>query len=220
MAVETEIKYLGVDLAALRHRLLRLGAVSGGAHFESNVLLDLPDGCLFRQEKLLRVRLQEWPGKSRCLVTFKKPLPQVEPMPRAEISGFSGPKKREELEFTAGDFAACLAVLENLGYVVWARYEKARESFRLHVGAPAPAGEDVEVELDRLNFISVVEMEGEEAALQQAEKLLDLDNFKKSSTNYHTLHQEWRKKNGLPASNDFVFEPCGRERLRMELGLD
>lgn len=217
MAVETELKYLDVDFARLRGRLFELGAVSGGAHFESNVLLDTPGALLCGQGKLLRLRKQEWPSKTRCLATFKKPLELASPV--SAPNGVVSPKTREELEFEVGDFESCLAVFENLGYEIWVRYEKIRESFRLNLSNCGERPGEVEVELDRLNFISVVEIEGTGANLMAAERLLDLDNFKKSSTNYHKLHQEWLKKNGRSTGRDFVFEASEKKRLRMELGL-
>ena len=74
MALETERKYLGVDFGRLRLALTASGAEDLGAHFESNVVYDTPELSLCAARKLLRVRTQEWPGKTRHVLTLKLPV--------------------------------------------------------------------------------------------------------------------------------------------------
>lgn len=226
MALEIERKYLGVDFASLITKLEELGAAGGAPHFETNIILDRANEELHGQGRLLRLRLQEWPGKTRCKITFKKPVAPLDKngmdgkdaLPLNDPSSVSPLfKKMEELEVTVSDFDEALSLLGELGFVPWARYEKIRRGYEL---ALPESGEKVKIELDYLYFAQVVEIEGKEELINQAEILLGLDKTEKSLTNYHKLHQDWLRSAGLPPQLDFVFDDDQKKRLRAEIGLE
>ena len=206
MALETERKYLGADFGRLRLALAAAGAEDLGAHFESNVVYDTPELSLCAAGKLLRVRSQEWPGRTRHVLTLKLPV--------AASGAF---KAREERELQVESAAVMGSVLEGLGFVAAARYEKVRSVWRMACEAPGSA--PMLVELDELPFARVVELEGPPAALDAVAALLGLDKHEISTKSYHALHQEWRGAQGLPPERSFVFGPEERHVLRRRLGL-
>ena len=199
MALEVERKFLDVDLDDLRNRLREQGARCLGAHFEANTVFDTPEGDLFSSGRLLRLRSQEWQGKTCHLLTLKLPV---------EKSG--GFKVRKERETEVADGEALRGVLEGLGYSVTARYEKIREPWRM---------DNVEVELDALPFGEVVELEGRAQDIERVEKRLSLDTAEISTKTYHDLHQEWLRQNNKPRQLSFVFDTAQRAHWRTVLGL-
>ena len=202
MALEVERKFQGVDLDDLRDRLREQGAICLGAHFESNTVFDTPEGLLFSSGRLLRLRSQEWPDKSRYVLTLKLPV--------AAPAGAEHCKVRDEREVGVEDAAAMRLILEGLGYSPSARYEKVREPWRLN---------GVEVELDILSFMQGVELEGPAEAINAVQKSLGLDNVAISTKNYHQLHQDWLRRNNLSPRRSFVFDETQRRAWRRQLGL-
>ena len=208
MPLEIERKYLDADFDRLRCALIGAGATDQGAHFESNVIFDTPTFGIHASGRLLRLRSQEWRGRIRHVLTLK--LPVVAPADSAV-------KAREERELAVESAAAMGAVLEGLGFVAVARYEKVRSVWRLDPFRPGGSG--MLVELDELPFARVVELEGDAEDLDAAGRLLGLDKCEFSTKSYHALHQEWRCSRGLPHERSFVFGADERSRLRARLGL-
>ena len=202
MALEVERKYLDIDLSALRQRLAALGGQCTGAHFEGNQVFDTAGQELFHSGRLLRLRCQEWPQKTRYVLTLK--------LPAAPGTAVRGCKVREERELRLADAAGLPEILEGLGYSIQARYEKVRQVWLLS---------GVEAALDILPFGSVLELEGAADRLDHVAALLDLDKAAISTKSYHQLHQEWRRRQGLPPALSFVFTAGRRAELRQALGL-
>ncbi|MBQ4568066.1 MAG: class IV adenylate cyclase [Desulfovibrio sp.] len=202
MALEIERKYLDIDIPALRHRLTVVGGQTTGAHFESNRVFDTAGQELFHSGRLLRLRCQEWPGKTRYVLTLKLPIALSPTDSRCKI--------REERELSLDDAAGLSAILEGLGYTEQARYEKVREVWLLS---------GVEAALDILPFGAALELEGAADMLDLAGNLLGLDKVTISTKSYHELHQEWRKRHDLPPDLSFVFTAEQRTELRKSLGL-
>lgn len=207
--IESERKYLDACRPCARRRLGELGAISEGLHFESNAIFDMPDSRLRSACKLLRVRLQEWPGKKLCVLTYKQPAP--------EAGSSADVKLREELEVKIDDSSIMRRILSGCGFVEVARYEKAREQWHFEDGS-AWAG--LKVDLDLMPFGFVVEIEGEASRIDSLAQALLLDKFKISLKTYHELNQEWREATGRPASMDLTFEAEERVALRRMLGLN
>ena len=176
MALEIERKYLEVDFDSLRRRLRQCGAQGGHVHLERNRIYDLPDGSLRAGHHLLRLRSQEWPDHAQNVLTLK--LPPVS----APDAAF---KVREERETPVADAAQMHSILEGLGYVVRACYEKIRETWTL---------EHTSIDMDIVPFARVVELEGPEEEILRLEALLGLDDVPVSTQSYHYLHQEWRQR--------------------------
>ena len=152
MAIEIEKKYrlTREEVEPLRGRLEEAGAEGGGgAEFEENVIYTGPG--LDPARRVLRLRRK---GK-RALFTFKERDPSS-----------SAVKRQREEETEVADADALAAILEALGYSPALVYEKRRQTWRL-------AG--TEVVIDELPFGLFVEIEGEEADILNAERLLRLD---------------------------------------------
>lgn len=198
MPLEIERKYLDVDFDALRPRLAEFGKLLQPRHFERNLLFDSAGKTLLGKNQLLRLRRQQWRESSRCILTFKAPAPSP--------AGF---KVRDERESAVEDFAGMAAILEGLGYMPLAEYQKVRESWDCS---------GVVVDLDIVPFARVVELEGEPAQLEGVARLLGLDKYESSTKTYHELHRAWRRAQGLPMSASFVFGDEVLETLLRDLG--
>ncbi len=164
MSIEIEKKYRLArgEVEPLRRRLVAEGAEGGsGAEFEENVIYTGPG--LDPGLRVLRLRRKG----ARAVFTFKE----------RDLSGSPVKRQREE-ETEVTDAAALAAILEALGYRPALVYEKRRETWRL-------AG--TEVVIDELPFGLFVEIEGEEADILKAEKLLGLEGDAGVQEPYPTL---------------------------------
>jgi len=152
MPIEVEKKYRLTPerVEPLRRRLKEVGAEGGGAaEFEENVIYAGPG--LEPGRRVLRLRRKG----GRALFTFKERDPSQ-----------SAVKRQREEETEVADADALASILEALGYSPALVYEKRRETWRL-------AG--TEVVIDELPFGLFVEIEGEEADILHAERLVGLE---------------------------------------------
>ena len=164
MAVEVEKKYrLTRELAeGVRRRLGEVGAeAEAGAEFEENTIYTGPG--LDPRRRVLRLRRKG----ERALLTFKEREPTA-----------SAVKRQREEETGVSDAVALAAILEALGYRPALVYEKRRTTWRLG---------GVEVVLDHLPFGLFLEIEGEEAAILDAERLLGLEGAQPEHAPYPEL---------------------------------
>lgn len=149
---------------------------------EVNLLLDTRNLDLAADGCLLRLRGHG----ARRILTFKGP------------ASFDGSiKVRPELEVQVEDLEKMQAVLEALGFVGVARYEKDRETWRL---------EGVEVVLDHTPMGDFVEVEGPSELLEPITLALGLDPSSAVRGSYMSLWEAYREAN--PESNlprDMVF---------------
>jgi adenylate cyclase, class 2 len=166
MATEIEKKYrmTAAEVAALRARLQGVGAQAEGAEFEVNTVYRGPG--LEPRLRLLRLRRV---GR-RAVLTFKERPPTT-----AAI------KQQREDETEVADADALAAILEALGYTPALIYEKRRETWQL---------EGAEVVLDELPFGWFVEIEGAEAAIEAAERKLELEAAEVEHATYPALAQQ------------------------------
>src|SRR5215213_10885735 len=164
MPIEIEKKYRLEPgrLEALRRRLGEVGAEGRGTpEFEENVIYTGPG--LDPARRVLRLRRKG----GRAVFTFKE----------RDLSGSPVKRQREE-ETEVADAGALAAILEALGYRPALVYEKRRETWRLN---------DTEVVMDELPFGLFLEIEGEESAILEAEKLLDLEDAEAEHAPYPEL---------------------------------
>lgn len=191
--VESEVKFLVADLAALRGRLLAAGATLRHPRtYERNVRLDTPDGALLGRQALLRLRQDQG-----IRLTFKGDTIQAD---RSEV------KVREELEVAVSDFDLMAAILTRLGFGPVQVYEKYRETFRLG---------QVEVVLDEMPYGMFVEIEGhDESAIRAAAATLGLDWSKRLLTNYLALMAMVKEARALPF-DDVTFANFARYPVDM-----
>ena len=183
LAREIEAKVRCADPAALRRRLVELGAEPQASGLEYNVVFDTPRGELVSADRLLRLR--RYGGN---LLTYKGP--------RSEPAG--AVKSRAEVEVEVSDFAAAATLLEGLGYVRAWVYEKKRETWDL---------DGVQVLLDTLPRI------GHYVEVEAASEALVLDTFSRlglspgqaTSLTYLEIFQEYLDEKGLDLK-EMVFE--------------
>jgi adenylate cyclase class 2 len=164
MPIEVEKKYRLTPerVEPLRRRLREVGAEGEGvAEFEENVIYTGPG--LEPGRRVLRLRRKA----GRALFTFKERDP-----------GQSAVKRQREEETEVADADALASILEALGYRPALVYEKRRETWRL-------AG--TEVVIDELPFGLFVEIEGEEAGILEAERLIGLEGDEGVHEPYPTL---------------------------------
>ena len=195
MALETEIKLIGVDHAALLEALRKARARRLWRAFEQNLVFDDPARSLAARSVLLRLR----DGAGGARLTLKRPVPE------AEGSEF---KVYDEIESGVSDFESVRALLEALGYPVAFAYEKVREKWRMG---------DVFICLDRLPFGEFVELEGPQDDVLACLARLGCEKALRSKETYHALNAADRRARGLPEQEGFVFEPAERARLLQEL---
>jgi len=206
--VETERKYLGANFLEIRNILESLRAVTEGAHYEGNIVLDTPEHSLRAAGSLLRLRRQLWAHGEKFKLTYKC-LPS-----EAEMKALRHVKAREEFEVEISDGAMMLKIFEMLGYRQAVFYEKVRESWRLTL-----QGVSCEIDLDTLPFGRVVEIEAPPEIIARAASALALDKCRISLKNYYELNQEWRKAKRLPFSADMYFDKEEKEHIFAILGL-
>lgn len=192
MALETELKYLDVDLDAVRQTLHQAGGDFQVRYFEENEVFDNEAGSLRRAGALLRLR-----RGPQCLLTLKLPA-----------GGPAGLKSRDERETAVADVDAARAILDGLGYKVAFRYEKVRETWSL-------AG--CSVCLDHLPFGDCVELEGTPGAIRAAAERLGLAAGRSTDRDYHALHRDHLRRRGLPEEDGFVFPARERELILADL---
>jgi adenylate cyclase class 2 len=174
---ETEVKFYVRQVKRIESRLQALGArLVQPRTLENNLRFDLPDGSLHRENKVLRLRQDK-----RVWLTYKGPAQSSETV-----------LSRVELETTLGDFEAGRKILEALGYILIATYEKYRRTYEL---------EDLHIMLDELPYGDFVEIEGSDvAALQKASAEFGLDFSAAIPASYLALFDGLSRKRGLDPS--------------------
>ena len=173
MSIEIEKKYRLEPgrVEPLRRRLRDVGAEGrGSAEFEENVIYTGPG--LDPARRVLRLRRKG----ARALFTFKERDPSDSPI-----------KRQREEETEVSDAGALASILEALGFRPALVYEKRRETWRV-AGA--------EVVIDELPFGLFVEIEGEEARILEAEKLLGLDGAEAEHATYPELTRRHGTRRG------------------------
>jgi adenylate cyclase class 2 len=196
VSIEHEAKFPLADLPALETRLRTLGSLRTRWHFESNTVYDR-DGELASSDRLLRLR--------RALVstlTFKEPV---------TASETPGVKSRRERECRVEDPDGMDLILRGLGFSPRLTYEKFRAVWTVGEGT---------VFLDILPFGHFAEIEAPAASIPELARSLGLDPAAALDASYHALHRDWRRANGLPPQENFVFEAPERRRLTIKLGCE
>lgn len=194
MSIEHEAKFIVADCPQMEGCLRGLARLRQRWHFESNTVYDRA-GELASSGRLLRLR-----RALTCTLTFKEPAPG----PTAQ-----GVKSRLERETEIADPQAMDAILRGLGYAPRLRYEKFRCVWELPQGL---------ICLDILPFGDFLEIEAPPEQIGAIARSIDLDPGSGMDKSYHSLHQSWRRQNGLAACDDFVFDEATRQRLTTLLG--
>jgi len=178
---EIEVKFLIDDLAAMRQRLMALGArLKTPRTYEDNWLFDTPDEQLTRQGRLLRLRRDRHNS-----ITYKERPAQPDP-------DF---KVLHEYEIEVSDFAQAHTILEKLGFVPTLRYEKYRETFT-YQGA--------EIVLDEVPFGTFMEIEASREAIRSIAAALGLAFAARLVAGYGKIFEAVRQTYNL-AVTDMTF---------------
>lgn len=106
------------------------------------------------------MRLRKWSGHSNTLTLKVKSLEDTKY------------KLRDEYQIEINDIFTAAEILKNLGYGEVLNYKKYREHWKLG---------DSSIELDELNGIKIVEIEGSKEKINELAGILNLD-FEKSTT--------------------------------------
>ncbi len=168
---EIEAKFYLRHLALVRRRLLALGGrLLVSRQLERNLRFDTPQGALTAAGQVLRLRQD-----SQIMLTYKR-----------RLSG----EERQEIEVEVDDLAASQALLEALGFRIFARYEKYRETFQLG---------PVKVMLDEMPYGCFVEVEGPTLqAVARAAADLGLEWERRIEASYMELFERLRRRLDLP----------------------
>jgi adenylate cyclase class 2 len=171
MASEIEKKYRLTpgDLERLSEDLRELGAEYSGEVSEENLIFS--GELLMRRNAVVRIRKTE----RGSTLTFKRYVPD-EP-------GF---KHHIEHETVIGDPSEVESMLREMELELVIVYEKRRRTWRVR---------DAEVVLDELPFGLFMEIEGDPAAIREAEMILDAEGLEYEPETYPRLTQVFGKKN-------------------------
>jgi adenylate cyclase class 2 len=154
--------------------------VESPRHFEDNILYDTSDHALSRKLAILRVRAAQGSG----VLTYKESDDQ--------FSSKSQFKKRIEIETTVEDPAILRSIFEKVGFQKFFRYQKYRTVYR----ATVPGGESLHVMLDETAIGNFIELEGSEAAISNAVRLLGVTKAEYILESYLGLQEENCRKQG------------------------
>jgi adenylate cyclase class 2 len=169
LEIEKKFRLTIEQRETLPQRLRAIGATLRGEEFEENTLFS--GAALELGNRILRLRKI---GK-RAVLTFKERLPSS-----------SGTKRQQEDETEVVDGEAMRSILERLGFVPVLVYEKRRETW-LMTG--------VEIVLDELPFGLFMEIEGDEAGIDEVERRLEMHLDVEHST-YPQLTLKYGEPNG------------------------
>jgi adenylate cyclase class 2 len=188
---ETEIKLRAASPAEAASRLEAAGFhVLRPRAFEANLLLDTVDARFQSSGEALRVR--ERGGET--ILTYKGP---------AETNRH---KSREEIETSAGDASALLAVLARLGFHPTYRYEKFRTEY-------ARASEDGIATVDETPLGCFMELEGDPEWIDRTAQLLGFAEKDYINDSYSALFRRYCQLNGMEIGAGMIFGESLSENL-------
>jgi len=173
-SVEKEIKLNVIDLRRIESRLKDLGAeLTQNRVLETNLRFDLPDHCLEREHKALRLRFD-----THARLTYKGP------------SALEGSVlTRTELEVDVDNFDTAVLLLDALGYIVTVKYEKYRTTYTV---------QGCQIMLDELPIGNFVEIEGQHSeVLAEIAQAIGLDARKAIPMSYIELFNQVCKEQGF-----------------------
>jgi adenylate cyclase class 2 len=180
-ALEREIKLRFSSLEEARAAVIATGASPLTARrLQDDRLLDLPNGLLRERGSILRVRQEP----DRGFLTFKGPVRPADM------------KLRDERETAIDDSGVILAILEELGFRVWFRYQKYREEF---------ASTDVIVAVDETPVGTYVEIEGGDRGIAVMAEALGRQPSDYVLESYRGLYAEHCRVRGVPMT-DMLFD--------------
>lgn len=143
---------------------------------QSDTLFDTAEAMLTPRRAILRVRRDG----AQAFITFKNP------------SEHPIIKVREELETSVADASIIVAILEQLGFMPWFRYEKYREEFAL---------DDVVIAIDETPVGTYVEIEGSDTGIAAVATALGRTPSDYVLDSYRGLFVRFCAERGLDATH-------------------
>lgn len=171
--LETEVKFLLNDRAAIREQIIVQGAESQGRFFETNTVYDDKHMGLFKAGSLLRLR-----NDQKTVLTLKQ-------KPDREDSDV---KARLESEVEVSDFGKMNHILKALGLRPIFIYEKWRETFR---------SGDLHLCIDELPYGNFLEIEGKKENIRRTAEGIGLNWEDRLLLNYHGIFARIKKELNL-----------------------
>jgi adenylate cyclase class 2 len=193
---ETEVKFYVRQLKRIESRLQELGAYSIQPRtHELNLRFDLPDNSLRQAGKVLRLRQDE-----HVRLTYKGPSQRSD-----------GVLSRIELETALDDFETGLKILDALGYILVATYEKYRRTYEMG---------EFHIMLDELPYGDFVEIEGSDAtSLREASEKLELEFSAAIPASYLALFDSLAQRRGMDSSHLTFSALNGLQITEEDLGV-
>jgi adenylate cyclase class 2 len=181
MTLEIEVKFYLPDVRSMRDRILAVGAISLGRHFETNVCFENGARTFKEQDILLRLRKDQ-----KTELTFKSP----------PVDSDKNFKVYRELEVEVDDFDTCGEILESLGFHPEQTYEKWRETFALG---------ETRLLVDTTPYGVFLEIEGRKSDIVDIANRLDLKWEERILLNYLAIFEIIRREENL-SFNDMTFD--------------
>ena len=179
--LEIEVKYFLEKPEQVRDRIIRMGALSLGRCFETNIRLEDKTHSLIKKKSLLRLRRDR-----KTTLTFKSEPSETD----HEYKVF------KEYEVEVDDFEMMRLLLESLGYHKAQVYEKWRETFR--IGGSTLC-------IDEMPFGPFLEIEGNRSNIRTLATDLGFSWQKRILWNYLALFEALRSQHRFPFI-DVTFE--------------
>jgi len=151
-------------------KLNESNALYQGEEFEENTLFS--GGSLEGKTAVLRLRRVN----ERAVLTYKQRFHSDSPI-----------KFQREEETEIADAEAMSAILISLGFIPALVYEKRRKTWQVN---------NVEIVVDELPFGFYMEIEGDEDAIINTEKLFGFEHFEAEEMTYPNLTLKLGKRNG------------------------
>lgn len=188
---EYEIKFSCDD--SIFQQLKNIECSYHGAAIERNLIYDDKNMSLHKVDARLRIRTFEdiYSTNSTALITVKKPKP---------VNAEFGAREFEAEILLTGDEAANIAkTFEVNGLHVVSSYERVRHYIALE-------GLNAKFDVDLFpNIGRFVEVEGAEADVMKAAKLLNVDLTKTNPDPYDTIHSDWCLEQGIEEEDHIKF---------------
>jgi len=160
--------------------------------FEANLLLDTAAASLQTAGETLRVR--ERGGET--ILTYKGPVER------------DRHKSREEIETSAGEAPAILAILARLGFAPSYRYEKFRTEY-------ARRGEPGVATVDETPIGCFIELEGEGDWIDHTAARLGFSENDYVNDSYAAMFRRYCFENGIEIGAGMIFGEHPSEKLRV-----
>jgi adenylate cyclase class 2 len=179
MPIEIEAKLKVETFKPLIAALAAHGATHISDQIETDSFFDTKDRQLLAADKGLRLRISHdlRTNQKHFLLTHKGPV------------GHGPLKKREETETTVGNPDVMTRLLQQLGFILWLRYQKRRQSWKLDA---------CKVELDEIPHLGrFVEIEGPtDDAVNNVREKLGLNSLTPIKASYVAMLTAYLQERG------------------------